>query len=256
MIDYKVVHTYRKVSDILAEHLEYKSINIWSISDIGTFLRYFFKIPKKFEEIKKYLPEKDLKEIIQLFYILKYQFKLKKYLRIQARRRREELINEHTKKIIYSLKKRFPSQDFLTQNDLTSLMCKQKFSNPEIYFEKYGKDSSKLQHAMKDFQDYSKYKETAFGGEKIADEGNFNVEDQYRRATSQWTYDEKMLFVKLFKQFGRNWSEIATQIQSKSPSQVRNFYQNYKKKLKLDNISFEQDEQAILASAGITNKVK
>lgn len=255
LIDYKLIHPYRKVSNILAEHLDYKSKHIWSISDIGTFLKHFFRMPKKFEDIKKYLPEKDLKEIIQLFYILKYQFKLKRYLRIQSRRRREDLISEHVKKITSTLRKTFPNKDFLTQTDLTSLMSQEKFEVPEIYFEKFGKDTSKLQQAMRDFQDYSKYKETAFGGEKIADEGNYSQEE-YRKGTSQWTFDEKMLFVKLYKILGRNWSEIAIQIQSKSPSQVRNFYQNYKKKLKLDNISEEQDDYSILASAGITNKPK
>lgn len=256
MQDFKLYHTYRKVSDCLKEHLEYKSTQIWSIPDISTFLKAFFRMPKKFEDIQKYLPEKNLKEIIQLFYILKYRFKLKKYLRIQARRKREDLIKEHTKKIVNVLRKKFPAKEFITQNDLTGLVNKEKYTVVERYYEKYGKDSSKLQHAFKDFQDYSRYKESAFGGEKIADEGPFSQEENSRRGTSQWTYEEKMLFVKLFKQFGRNWNQISFEILTKSPSQVRNFYQNYKKKLKLDSISIEQDEHTILAAAGITNKIK
>lgn len=256
MQEFRLQHSYRKVSDCLQEHLEYKSTQIWSIADISTFLKSFFRMPKKFEDIQKYLPEKSLKEIIQLFYVLKYPFKLKKYLRIQARRKREELTKEHAKKIICALRKKFPGQEFITQNDLTGLVSNEKCMAVERYYEKYGKDSSKLQHAFKDFQDYSRYKESAFGGEKISDEGPFSQEESLRRGTSQWTYEEKMLFVKLYKQFGRNWNDISFQILTKSPSQVRNFYQNYKKKLKLDSISVEQDEQTILAAAGITNKIK
>ena len=62
------------------------------------------------------------------------------------------------------------------------------------------------------------------------------------------------MFIKHFKQYGRNWIEIANVITTKSSSQVRNFFQNYKKKLKLDSISEEQDEITILTAAGITKK--
>jgi Myb-like DNA-binding domain len=255
IINYCTKHNFRKINDSLAEHISYKTTQIWSIADISTFLLTFFKIPKKFEDITKSLPEKNLKEVIQLFYILKYQFKLKKCLRIQARRKREEVAKEHAKKIISVLRKKFPDQEYLSQMDLLSLVGKNKFTSKEVYYEKYGKDTSKIQHAMRDFLDYSRYKECAFGGEKLTDEGTFNGEDTSRKGTSQWTYEEKMMFIKLFKQYGRNWNEIANIIGSKSPSQVRNFFQNYKKKLKLDSISNEQDEITILAAAGITNKV-
>lgn len=252
--NYSLYHTYRKVNDSLKEHLIYKRSQVWEMSDISTFLTYFFRMPKKFEDIKKFLPEKNIKELIQLFYILKYQFKLKKCLRIQARRKREETIKDHTKKIIEVLKKKFPGQEFLSQQDLTSLISKKKITSCDVYYEKYGKDTSKIQQVMKDFQDYSRYKETAFGGEKMTDEGPFNADDNSKKGTSQWTYEEKMFFIKLFKQYGRNWNEIATAIVTKSPSQVRNFFQNYKKKLNLDSISEGIDEKTILAAAGITKK--
>ena len=140
-------------------------------------------MPKKFEDIKKFLPEKSLQEVIQLFYILKYQFKLKKRLRVQARRKREDIIKDHAKKIVEILRKKFQGKDFVSQIDLLSLVSKKKYSNPEVYFEKYGKDTSKIQQMMKDFQDYSRYKESAFGGEKLTDEGPSNGED--RKGSSQ-----------------------------------------------------------------------
>ena len=254
MVDYSLRHSFRKINDSLYEHVNYKKLQVWSITDIGIFLQAFFKMPKKFEEIKKFLPEKNLKEIIQLFYLLKYQFKLKKFLRIQARRKREELIKEHTKKIIEVFRKKFPNQEFISQQDISGILSCVKFSNREVYYEKFGKDTSKIQHALKDFQDYSRYKESAFGGERVTDEGPFNGDDNSRRGSSQWTYEEKMMFIKHFKQYGRNWIEIANVITTKSSSQVRNFFQNYKKKLKLDSISEEQDEITILTAAGITKK--
>jgi hypothetical protein len=61
MQEFRLQHSYRKVSDCLQEHLEYKSTQIWSIADISTFLKSFFRMPKKFEDIQKYLPEKSLK---------------------------------------------------------------------------------------------------------------------------------------------------------------------------------------------------
>ena len=81
-------------------------------------------MPKKFEDIKKFLPEKSLQEVIQLFYILKYQFKLKKRLRVQARRKREDIIKDHAKKIVEILRKKFQGKDFVSQIDLLGLVSK------------------------------------------------------------------------------------------------------------------------------------
>lgn len=254
MQEFVLHHNYRKVQDSLAEHISYKSFQVWSISEIEIFLLTFFKIPKKFEEIKKSLPEKTVKEVVQLFYLLKYQFKLKKLLRIQARRRREELIKEHSRKIVEVLRKKFPSQDYISQEEISNIFSHHKFTSREVYYEKFGKDTSKIQQALRDFQDYSRYKESAFGGERLTNEGPLNADDNSRRGSSQWTYEEKMMFIKHFKHFGRNWIEIAGVITTKSPSQVRNFFQNYKKKLKLDSISHEENESNILAAAGITKK--
>jgi hypothetical protein len=62
--------------------------------------------------------------VIQLFYILKYQFKLKKRLRVQARRKREDIIKDHAKKIVEILRKKFQGKDFVSQIDLLGLVSK------------------------------------------------------------------------------------------------------------------------------------
>lgn len=54
---------------------------------------------------------------------------------------------------------------------------------------------------------------------------------------SHWTEDEKDTFVALYQQKGRDWKGIAAEMGSKTPNQVRNFYQNYKSKLNIPQSS-------------------
>jgi transposase-like protein len=56
-----------------------------------------------------------------------------------------------------------------------------------------------------------------------------------RRVLNKWSEAEKQQAIQLLEQLGKNWNEIARQMgNSKKPDQIKNFYQNYKKKLRLD----------------------
>jgi len=58
--------------------------------------------------------------------------------------------------------------------------------------------------------------------------------DEPRRV--YWTASEKSTFIKCFKLYGKNWKKIAMEIPTKSQNQIRNYFQNYKVKLGLDQI--------------------
>ncbi|CAG9332106.1 unnamed protein product [Blepharisma stoltei] len=243
-----------KVLDPQGETVRYRSDQVWSLHELKVFLHEFFHHPKKFDEIKKFLPEKTTKDVIQLFYLIKYQFRLKKMLRIQSRKRREDVVIDHVNQVIKKVKKMFPKREWISQEDFSHKISQQKEMSPEKYIEKFGKDSSKLNPSQREFQDYSRYKEYAFGGETMQDEGPIAGEEAERKGVAQWSYEEKLNFLTYYRQFGRNWEEIAKKIETKTASQCRNFFQNYKKKLNLDSVSSEQDAEATLAAAGIVNR--
>ena len=54
--------------------------------------------------------------------------------------------------------------------------------------------------------------------------------------TNKWSAEEKQLFLKYLRTYGKNWPQIAGHITSKTHAQIRNFYQNYKYKLDLPGI--------------------
>ncbi|TNV73969.1 hypothetical protein FGO68_gene2497 [Halteria grandinella] len=49
----------------------------------------------------------------------------------------------------------------------------------------------------------------------------------------QWNNEEKSLFLDLLKKHGRDWAAIAQSLPRKTDKQCRNYFQNYKHKLKL-----------------------
>ena len=53
---------------------------------------------------------------------------------------------------------------------------------------------------------------------------------------AHWVEEEKEEFKKQLQVHGKNWRKIATIIKNKTEKQIRNFYQNYKKKLCLEDL--------------------
>jgi hypothetical protein len=263
--------TLERVTDVSHEHEMHKRNTVWRLEDIRTFLRMYFKFPKKFKEIHQHLPHKTPGELIQFYYLLKMPFRLKKRLRrqaIQFRRSKsnlEQLIETHISKIlnkVQDLASHLPSVQrqsalglscsFLSMEELTALsqmMCKEERQDAprtedvvmrenavEYYWEpkdlapaeievmhadyrkRFGKGSS-------DYKEYSRYKEYAYGGDRIQDEGPGEQE-------RPWTYAQKKQFLKQFKLIGKNWEALV--VESKTPAQVKAFYETYRKKLNLD----------------------
>jgi len=58
-----------------------------------------------------------------------------------------------------------------------------------------------------------------------------------RKPAAVWTDAERDQIVKLLGQHGRKWNLLSQHVKTKTPEQIRNFYQNYKQKLNLDKIA-------------------
>lgn len=58
-----------------------------------------------------------------------------------------------------------------------------------------------------------------------------------RKSSNKWQPDEKAKYLECFKAVGKDWESIHRSIPTKTVSQIKNFYQNYKRKLGLGLIA-------------------
>jgi len=64
----------------------------------------------------------------------------------------------------------------------------------------------------------------------------------FRRSMQKWSNDEKELFLRHFSSHGKNWAILTRLIPSKSEAQIKNYYQNYKNRLGLQQILASQQK--------------
>jgi hypothetical protein len=74
--------------------------------------------------------------------------------------------------------------------------------------------------------------------------------------TSHWTDEEKAKFKALLQVHGKDWKALASGIPSKTVNQIKNFFQNYRTKLKLDELLPESDRNASSTRGGRGKKRK
>lgn len=73
---------------------------------------------------------------------------------------------------------------------------------------------------------------------------------------SHWTDDEKAKFKELLQIHGKDWKSLANGISSKTVNQIKNFFQNYRNKLSLDDLLPEADRNNANARGGRGKKRK
>lgn len=54
------------------------------------------------------------------------------------------------------------------------------------------------------------------------------------KSKSHWTHEEKKMLLEYLPSYGKNWEYLSQLITTKTPSQIKNYFQNYRTKLKLD----------------------
>ncbi|OQS03903.1 hypothetical protein THRCLA_03815 [Thraustotheca clavata] len=64
-----------------------------------------------------------------------------------------------------------------------------------------------------------------------------------KRVVQKWTEQEKSDFLKYFQVYGKDWSALTNSIPTKTAAQIKNYYQNYKNRLGLQDILKKRTER-------------
>ncbi|ETN00525.1 hypothetical protein PPTG_17975 [Phytophthora nicotianae INRA-310] len=71
-----------------------------------------------------------------------------------------------------------------------------------------------------------------------------------KRVVQKWTEGEKADFLKYFSQYGKDWATLTENIPTKTAAQIKNYYQNYKNRLNLQDILKRRIENAAASGSG------
>lgn len=194
------------VEDPLKENKEAMLIEqSWTPEDKKTFLKKFSQYPKDYKKIHQFLPQKTLGDIINFYYNNKK--KNKELMEIIKNLKNSK---KYTKKVIdegFNLSRSTVNSSEISARELRSLGVTPSQAKEMGYLRSRGNN---------DF---------------IVDEKPKKDDERLR-----WTDPEKSHYLELFAIYGRNFAEIAKNIKVKNEAQCKNFYNNYKKRLNLDNL--------------------
>ena len=101
--------------------------------------------------------------------------------------------------------------------------------NSSVRSSSVGRDQKPFSQSSKQRNSYSKPVLSKAGSE--------------RKSMAHWIESEKEEFKKQLSIHGKDWKKISEIITNKTEKQIRNFYQNYKKKMKLEDLLPSKDKQ-------------
>merc|ERR1711871_271576 len=73
--------------------------------------------------------------------------------------------------------------------------------------------------------------------------GGKSTEAALKRQQQKWSDEEKATFIEALTEYGKDWIKIGELVPKKTQSQIRNFYQNYKHRLGLQEILEKRKER-------------
>lgn len=185
----------------------------WTIEDKKIFMKKFSQYPKDYRKIQQYLPNKTMGDLINFYYNNKN--KNKDLMEIIKSLKNSK---KYTKKVIDEgpTARNTLNSSELTARELRSLGVTPLQAKEMGYLRSRGSN---------DF---------------IVENDKPKKDDERLR----WTEHEKSHYLELFAIHGRNFAEIAKNIKVKNEAQCKNFYNNYKKRLNLDNLLTPEQKNA------------
>ncbi|XP_064210111.1 nuclear receptor corepressor 2 isoform X6 [Anguilla rostrata] len=246
----KFINMNGLMDDPMKVYKDRQVMNMWSEQEKDTFREKFIQHPKNFGLIASFLERKTVAECVLFYYLTKKNENYKNIVRRNYRRRGRSQQQQQQQQ-----------QQQVSRSSQEEKEEKEKEKEGEREEEKAETDDKddglKDDTSGEDGED--KEPTVAFKGRRTANsqgrrKGRItrsmaNEADETTtpplsselanlemNESSRWTEEEMETAKKGLLQYGRNWSCIAKMVGSKSVSQCKNFYFNYKKRQKLDEI--------------------
>uniref|UniRef100_A0A674KAX5 Nuclear receptor corepressor 2 n=1 Tax=Terrapene triunguis TaxID=2587831 RepID=A0A674KAX5_9SAUR len=260
----KFINMNGLMDDPMKVYKDRQVMNMWSEQEKETFREKFMQHPKNFGVIASFLDRKTVADCVLYYYLTKKSENYKNLVRRNYRRRGKNQVRGEDRCT-------GPLQQQQQQMPRSS---QEEKDEKEKEKEKEAEKEEDKQEAENDKEELTKEKNDDTSGEDndekeaVASKGRKTANSQGRRKgritrsmaneanheeaaapqqntelaslemneSSRWTEEEMETAKKGLLEHGRNWSAIARMVGSKTVSQCKNFYFNYKKRQNLDEI--------------------
>uniref|UniRef100_A0A7N8X6N7 Nuclear receptor corepressor 2 n=1 Tax=Mastacembelus armatus TaxID=205130 RepID=A0A7N8X6N7_9TELE len=248
----KFINMNGLMDDPMKVYKDRQVMNMWSEQEKDTFREKFIQHPKNFGLIASFLERKTVAECVLFYYLTKKNENYKNIVRRNYRRRGRS-------QVFLSLQHSQQQQQQVNRSSQEDKEEKEKEGerDEEKHEAEDKEDGMKDDTSGEDAED--KEPTVAFKGRRTANSQgrrkgritrsmtseveetttpplNNELANLEMNESSRWTEEEMETAKKGLLQYGRNWSAIAKMVGSKTVSQCKNFYFNYKKRQKLDEI--------------------
>ncbi|XP_061025331.1 nuclear receptor corepressor 2 isoform X22 [Eubalaena glacialis] len=246
----KFINMNGLMDDPMKVYKDRQVMNMWSEQEKETFREKFMQHPKNFGLIASFLERKTVAECVLYYYLTKKNENYKSLVRRSYRRRgkgqqqqqqmpRSNQDEKEEKEKEKEAEKEEEKPD--AENDKEELIKeKTDDTSGEDNDEKEavaskGRKTANSQGRRKGRITRSMANE-ANSEEAITPQQSAELASMEMNESSRWTEEEMETAKKGLLEHGRNWSAIARMVGSKTVSQCKNFYFNYKKRQNLDEI--------------------
>uniref|UniRef100_A0AAQ5XIW4 Nuclear receptor corepressor 2 n=1 Tax=Amphiprion ocellaris TaxID=80972 RepID=A0AAQ5XIW4_AMPOC len=246
----KFINMNGLMDDPMKVYKDRQVMNMWSEQEKDTFREKFIQHPKNFGLIASFLERKTVAECVLFYYLTKKNENYKNIVRRNYRRRGR---SQHGQQQQQQQQVNRSSQEDKEKEEKE----KEGERDEEKNEAEDKEDGMKDDTSGEDAED--KEPAVAFKGRRTANSQgrrkgritrsmtseveetttpplNSELAILEMNESSRWTEEEMETAKKGLLQYGRNWSAIAKMVGSKTVSQCKNFYFNYKKRQKLDEI--------------------
>ncbi|XP_054936583.1 nuclear receptor corepressor 2 isoform X2 [Physeter macrocephalus] len=243
----KFINMNGLMDDPMKVYKDRQVMNMWSEQEKETFREKFMQHPKNFGLIASFLERKTVAECVLYYYLTKKNENYKSLVRRSYRRRgkgqQQQQMPRSNQEEKEEKEKEAEKEEEKpdVENDKEELIKeKTDDTSGEDNDEKEavaskGRKTANSQGRRKGRITRSMANE-ANSEEAITPQQSAELASMEMNESSRWTEEEMETAKKGLLEHGRNWSAIARMVGSKTVSQCKNFYFNYKKRQNLDEI--------------------
>ncbi|XP_063171740.1 nuclear receptor corepressor 2 [Candoia aspera] len=243
----KFINMNGLMDDPMKVYKDRQVMNTWSEQEKEIFREKFMQHPKNFGLIASFLDRKTVADCVLYYYLTKKNENYKNLVRRNYRRRGKNQQQQQMPRNNQEEKEEKEKDGEKEEEKLESENDKEELAK-EKNEDTSGEDNDEKEAAASkgrktaNSQGWRKGRITrsmaneANHEEVAAPQLNSELAALEMNESSRWTEEEMETAKKGLLEHGRNWSAIARMVGSKSISQCKNFYFNYKKRQNLDEI--------------------